>query len=58
MKSAADMSNLDDFSDKEKIIRYRFSLALQAYFIDRDKIKSFRTSTNVKVNLSETSILL
>ena len=58
LKSSSDQSNLDDFSDKEKIIRYSFKLLVQAYLIDRTKIKAFRSSANTRMNLiiSETSI--
>ena len=53
--AAQDQSNLDDFSDKEKVIKYKFSLALQAYFVDKSKVKIFRTSGNVKVQVSDFS---
>jgi len=57
LRGSNDQSNLDDFSDKEKIIKYQFKLALQAYLVDRTKIKSFRSSTNAKVNMTETSYI-
>lgn len=58
LKSSQDMGNLDDFSEKEKIIKYGFKLEVQAYLVDRTKIKSFRTSENTRlnVNIAETSV--
>jgi len=50
--STQDQSNLDEFSDKEKIIKYKFNLALQAYFVDKSKVKIFRTAGNTKINIS------
>jgi len=55
LKGVSDQSNLEDFSDKEKIIRYNFKLMVQAYLINQKNIKTFRTSTNVIVKVSETS---
>jgi hypothetical protein len=52
MGTAQDQSNLDEFSDKEKIIKYKFNLALQAYFVDKSKVKIFRTAGNTKINIS------
>jgi len=50
-----DQSNLDEFSDKEKVIKYQFTLLLQAYLIDKSHIKSFRTSSNARISFKETS---
>jgi hypothetical protein len=57
LKSSQDQSNLDNFSDKEKLIKYGFRLLVQAYLIDKLKIKSFRTSANARLNvgITETS---
>jgi hypothetical protein len=55
---AQDQSNLDDFSDKEKIIKYKFQLLIYAYFIDKNKIKSYRTSGNQKITVTEKSYLI
>lgn len=57
MGPAQDQSNLGDFSDKEKIIKYKFSLALQAYFVDKSKVKIFRTSGNSKITVSEKEMI-
>lgn len=56
LKGSSDLSNLEDFSDKEKIIKYGFKLVVQAYLVDRTKMKAFRSSTNMRVNITETSI--
>jgi hypothetical protein len=56
LKNSQDQSNLDDFSDKEKIIRYGFRFSIQAYLVDRANIKSFRTSSNVRVLVSEATV--
>lgn len=56
LDSTTDNSNLDDFSDKERIIKYTFKLTVHAYFIDKKEIISFRTSGNLKLRFSETSI--
>ena len=56
--SGSDRSNLDEFSEKEKIIKYSFTLLLQAYLIDRSKVKSYRTSSNVRMTFKETSFPL
>ena len=58
MGAAQDQSNLDDFSSKEKVIKYKFSLALQAYFVDKSKVKIFRTSGNTKIKISELSEMI
>lgn len=55
LQNVTDQSNLDRFSDAEKVIRYNFRLVVQAYFIEKSKIKTFRTSSNTKINVTETS---
>ena len=56
LKSVSDQSNLEDFSDKEKIIRYNFKLVVQAYFINNKDVKIYRTPANVSVRMTETII--
>lgn len=56
MKSITDESNLADFSDKEKIIKYNFKLVLQGYFVNKKELKLYRTSGNMKINIHETIV--
>lgn len=54
--STTDNSNFEDFSDKERIIKYTFKFTVHAYFIDKKEAISFRTPGNVKIRFSELSI--
>ncbi len=56
MKSITDQSNLEDFSDKEKIIKYNFKLVLQGYFVNKKDLKIYRTSGNVRIGISESIV--
>lgn len=54
--TATDQSNLDEFSEKEKIIKYLFKLELQAYLIDKNDVKITRTSSNIRLSITEKSV--
>lgn len=56
LKGTTDQSNFEEFTEKERVIKYSFKLSLHAYFIDKDKVKVYRTPGNVKVGFRETSI--
>lgn len=56
LTSVTDQSNLEDFSDKEKIIKYIFKLTLQAYLINKKDVKFSRSFSNVKIRITESSI--
>ena len=58
LENITDQSNLDDFSDTEKIIKYNFKLSVQAYLIDKKDIQTYRTNVNTKLNITERSILI
>jgi len=56
LSNIVDNSNLEEFSDKEKIIKYTFSLLVRAYLIDSKKIKKYRTLANIKMKFTESII--
>jgi hypothetical protein len=56
LNSVNDQSNLDDFSDREKIIKHVYRLELFAYLISKDTMKRSRTISNIKINIHETSL--
>lgn len=53
LKNINDQSNLNDFTNKEKIIKYQFNLELQAYLIDTKNVKITRTTGNFKMEITE-----
>lgn len=52
IKTQSDQSNIDNFTDEERIIRHTFNLELQAYLIPKGKIEFHRTSTEIKMDES------
>jgi len=55
MKNISDESNTTDFTSKERIIKSKFILELQAYLIDKSKIKISRTIANMKFTMKESN---
>jgi hypothetical protein len=53
IKSAADQSNLDDFVDEKRIIRYEYSFTTHAPIIDKNDIEVYRTRMQTSVTFKE-----
>ena len=53
IKNIGDESNITDFTSKERIVKSKFTLELQAYLIDKSKVKIIRTISNLKFNIKE-----
>lgn len=53
LKNTQDQSNLEDFTGKERILKTRYTLEVQAYLIDKTKVKISRTITNTRFKFTE-----
>jgi hypothetical protein len=50
---SSDQSNLDDFTDQQRIIKYEYNFSMDAPLIDKHDIKIFRTVTKPTITCFE-----
>ncbi len=53
LKNTSDESNIEDFTNKERILKTKFLLSTTMYFIDKKKVKISRTLSNMKITMKE-----
>ncbi len=55
LKNIQDQSNTEEFTNKERILKTKFSIDVLMYLIDKKKVKISRTLQNIRLTIKEAS---